>query len=188
MKKFPPRQSGGTLVGLILGVVIGLVIAVAVALFVTKAPIPFVNKMGRAPNAVEPDATKLPDPNKSLYPKELAKPAEPAPAADTPAAPAAPSATTQGAPVIDRSTPATEPEFKPAFLQAGAYRTSEDADNMKAKLSLLGLEARLSTVERDGTTLYRVRVGPYNQADDLNRARQRLTENGIQPVVVAVGR
>lgn len=192
MKNFPSRQSGGTLVGLIIGLVLGLAIAVMVALFITKAPIPFVNKMGRAPDVNAPDSGKLPDPNKSLYPKVLPKPAEPAAAPETPVAPAAGATapTGPGAPVIDKSSAApTEPtDFKQSFLQAGAYKAPDDADNMKAKLALLGLEAKLSTVERDGTTLYRVRVGPYARADDLGRVRQRLTENGIQPQVVPVGK
>jgi len=194
MKNFPSRQSGGTLVGLIIGLVLGLAIAVAVALFITKAPIPFVNKVGRAPEVSAPDSAKLPDPNKSLYPKELPKPAEPVAAPETPATPApAPGAVAPagpGAPVVDKSSPATtEPsDFKQSFLQAGAYKAAGDADNMKAKLALLGFEAKLSTVERDGTTLYRVRVGPYARADDLGRVQQRLTENGIQPQIVPVGK
>lgn len=193
MKNFSSRQSGSTLVGFIVGLVLGLAIAVTVALFITKAPIPFVNKMGRAPDGSAPDSAKLPDPNKSLYPKELPKPAEPVAAPETTVAPAPAGAAAPagpGAPVIDKSSPApTEAsDFKQSFLQAGAYKAADDADNMKAKLALLGFEAKLSTVERDGATLYRVRVGPYARADDLSRVRQRLTENGIQPQIVPVGK
>jgi len=192
----PLRQHGGTFVGFVIGLVLGLAIAVAVALFVTRAPIPFVNKVGRAPAPLEnlPDASKLPDPNKPLYPKESSKAADaPDPALPASATPTAKPAETVdnkgGATVVEKSTGVTnDAEIKQSFLQAGAFKSADDAENMKAKLALLGFEARVSITDRDGGGLFRVRVGPYARADDINRARQRLTENGIQPVVVPVGK
>ena len=65
------------------------------------------------------------------------------------------------------------------LLQAGAFKGQEDAEGMKAKLALIGFEARIVTAEVNGVTFYRVRVGPYGQIDDMNRARSRLAENGI---------
>ena len=47
------RQRGGTLLGFMLGLVLGLAVAVVVALFITRAPVPFVNKTGRNPTDVE---------------------------------------------------------------------------------------------------------------------------------------
>jgi cell division protein FtsN len=70
------------------------------------------------------------------------------------------------------------------LLQAGAFRGQEDADGMKAKLALIGFEARIVSAEVNGVTFYRVRVGPYAQLDDMNRARSRLAENGIEASVV----
>jgi cell division protein FtsN len=55
---------------------------------------------------------------------------------------------------------------------------------MKAKLALVGFEARIVTAEVNGVTFYRVRVGPYAQIEDMNRARGRLAENGIEASVV----
>jgi cell division protein FtsN len=188
-------QRGNTLVGFIIGLVVGLGIAVAVALVVTKAPIPFINKVAHAPDAPTVEPTKLPDPNKSLYAKDVQVPADsgPAPANTAAANTATPSAvsgiastsstTGDKVAVIDKSRPDV-PEGKPAFLQAGAYRTSDDAENMRAKLALLGFEAAISSAERDGGSLYRVRLGPYTRIDDLNRVRQRLAENGIDANVV----
>ena len=179
------RQHGGTFLGFIIGLVVGLAIAVAVALFVTHAPIPFVKQSGRPPEPAKnapPDTAKLPDPNKPLYPKDGKGEGTEAPA------PATPAESKGGAPVIDKSTPAAESgEIKQSFLQAGAFRSADDAEYMKAKLALLGFEARVMPTERTSGTLYRVRVGPYARAEDLNRARERLTENGIQPTVVPVG-
>jgi cell division protein FtsN len=70
------------------------------------------------------------------------------------------------------------------LLQAGAFRSQDDADGMKAKLALLGIEARVLTAEVNGQTMYRVRVGPFAQIDDMNKARARLAENGIEASVL----
>jgi cell division protein FtsN len=191
------RQRGNALVGFILGLVVGLGIAVAVALVVTKAPIPFINKVAHAPDTPSGEPAKLPDPNRSLYAKDPQVPADagPAPAntaaANTPTPSAVPGiASTAATPapgskvaVIDKSRPDV-PEGKPAFLQAGAYHTQDDAENMRAKLALLGFEAAVSSAERDGGAVFRVRLGPYTRIDDLNRVRQRLAENGIDVNVV----
>ncbi|MGA2551003.1 MAG: SPOR domain-containing protein [Burkholderiaceae bacterium] len=190
------NQRGNTLVGFIIGLVVGLGIAVGVALVVTKAPIPFINKVAHAPDAPMVEPSKLPDPNKSLYAKDVQVPADPGPAPTNTAASNSPtpsavagiaSANTTNAgdkvAVVDKSRPDV-PEGKPAFLQAGAYRAQDDAENMRAKLALLGFEAAISSAERDGGSVYRVRLGPYTRIDDLNRVRQRLAENGIDVNVV----
>ncbi len=69
-------------------------------------------------------------------------------------------------------------------LQAGAFKTPEDADGMRARLTLLGLDARVFPVEQSGTTLYRVRLGPYGQIDDINRIRKTLASNNIDAQVI----
>jgi cell division protein FtsN len=55
---------------------------------------------------------------------------------------------------------------------------------MRGKLALLGFEAKVLGAEVNGQTLFRVRVGPYAQLDDMNKARARLAENGIEASVV----
>ncbi|MGB3879260.1 MAG: sporulation protein, partial [Diaphorobacter nitroreducens] len=90
MKK---QQRGGTIVGFILGVIVGLGAALAVAVYVTKVPVPFLNKS--TPRASEQDeATKNKnwDPNAPLYGKNPVRPAAPAaaPASDTATAAAQP--------------------------------------------------------------------------------------------------
>ena len=64
---FLRRQYGGTLLGFIIGLVVGLGVAVAVALYITNAPVPFVNKVRPASENINPGAGgQLPDPNKPL--------------------------------------------------------------------------------------------------------------------------
>jgi len=189
------RHRGGTIVGFLAGLIIGLMIAVVVAIFVTRAPVPFVNKVGKANERIEPKAAAdAPDPNKPLYsksrPATSADPA-PAPVAVAPAtAPvvAAPPSSLPSAPGIGPAPPkvadADRKDATSYLLQAGAFRSQDDADVMKAKLALMGFEARILNAEVNGQTVYRVRVGPYAQLDDMNRARAKLAQSGVEASVV----
>ena len=67
----------------------------------------------------------------------------------------------------------------PLFLQAGSFSTPQDADNQKAKLAFLGIEAVVQQVMVQDKTYYRVRVGPYTRLDELNKTRAELAKNGI---------
>ncbi|MGZ8274590.1 MAG: SPOR domain-containing protein [Burkholderiaceae bacterium] len=172
------RQSGGTLLGFILGLVIGLGIAVAVALYITNAPVPFVTKVKPASDAVNPATAG--DPNKPLYAPPVLKggtgtaPTEAAkgnPATDPKAVPPPPEKGTPPTAVIDDGS-----RF---LLQAGAFKSPDDADAMRARLALLGFDSKVFPREQDGTTLYRVRLGPYGNLDDVNRIRKTMAENGI---------
>ncbi len=192
------QQRGGTIVGFLAGLIFGLMIAVFVAIFVTRAPVPFVNKVGKAADRAEPrSAAEAPDPNKPLYSKTrpaptVAEPAGPAaPAAGAPATPAASSAsaaanaTPPTGPAPAKVADADRKDDKLSYvLQAGAYRSQDDADGMKAKLALIGYEARVISAEVNGQTMYRVRVGPYAQLDDMNKVRAKLAESGIEASVV----
>ncbi len=202
----PPlaRERGNTLAGLLIGLVIGLGVAAAVALFVTKATVPFVSKTTRAPIGVpEADGGKLPDPNRGLYSKEaptvatapsssassVSTPsstvAQPEPTVIAPAPPNVAPGADGRAPVVDRSS---APDSGITMLQAGAFSNADDAESMRGRLALLGFESRVQPAEREGARIFRVRLGPYPRIDDLNRARQRLIENGVEATLVAPGR
>jgi len=179
-------HSGGMLLGLVIGLVIGLAIAVAVALYISNAPLPFVTKV-RPPSAAPalPADGKLPDPNKSCS----AGTPPPAPAAATaPAAPATPAEKADtSAPATPEAAAAKEeslPEGSRFLLQAGAFRSPDDADSMRAQLAMIGLDARIFPIEQGGQTLYRVRLGPYGHLDDVNRVRKLLADNSIEAQVV----
>jgi cell division protein FtsN len=171
------------LLGFVLGLVVGLAIAVAVALYISNAPLPFVTKV-RPPSAspTVPADGKLPDPNKSF---QTGSPA-PAPAA-TAAPPAAPAEKAAPAAAAPETPPAKDeplPEGSRFLLQAGAFKSAEDADGMRAQLAMIGLDARIFPIEQGGQTLYRVRLGPYGQLDDVNRVRKLLADNGIEAQIV----
>lgn len=74
------------------------------------------------------------------------------------------------------------------FVQAGAFRTSDDADAQRARLSLMGVEARVTEREQAGRTVYRVRVGPFQNKDAADRVKGRLDGNGFDSALVRVQR
>ena len=182
------RQRGNTVIGFVAGLVAGLFIAVAVALYMTKAPVPFMNKVHRPTENVNPGADgKLPDPNTALY----SKPVEPPKLDPNKSTVANAKTDPKAAPPPPEQNVAKAAADQPAaaettryLLQAGAFKTADDADAMRAKLALLGLDARVFPIEQNGSTLYRVRVGPYGQIDDINRIRKDLAENGIDSQIV----
>ena len=227
----PARGAiGSTLLGILIGMAIGLAIAVAVAVYVTRAPVPFVNKQGRVGQAIEAARAggSLPDPNKPLAGKSREAGSPDTIASDTnsilsifrdappvpPGAQSAPARTERAAPPVPPAAVAPPRAPEPArgdssnypnlssglpaaagsapearapsgyVLQAGAFRGQGDADTMKAKLALLGFEARVLPAETEGRPIFRVRVGPYGQIEDMNRAREKLAENGIEATVI----
>ena len=204
------NQRGGTFLGFILGLVLGLGVALGVAIYVTKVPTPFSNKnqpRTSAQDVQETEKNKDWNPNSVLQPKAPAEqPAAPSPnqpAADTPAAAAdaakpAPRPAVTADPLGDLaktksglSTPVTPPDATDPFdylVQAGAYRTSADADAQKAKLAMLGLDAKVSERDQAGRVVYRVRMGPFSDKNAAERIRTQLESNGIENTLVRVQR
>jgi cell division protein FtsN len=198
------RQQGGTTAGLIIGLIIGLLIAVGIAMTIMKTPLPFIDKIGK-PSQSSGD---LGDPNKSLQGNaresrdtasnhSAATPAPPpAPAAATVEPKRAPAAAPTP-PVTSRQNekPATSPAPEPSsasgggftyYLQAGAFRERQDAEATKARLALMGVAATIAERKSELGTLYRVRVGPFDDVEGMNRARVRLSDNGVDAAVVRV--
>ncbi len=195
------QQRGGTILGLIIGVVIGLAVALVVALYVTKTPVPFLNKgQNRTPDqdAAEEKRNKDWDPNAPLYgktkppaaaasaPKAAAKPATPAPAVKPPAkADSKPSADPLGD-LAKAKAGAADPFAY--FIQVGAFRTPEDAEAQRAKLSLTGVEAKVTEREQAGRQIYRVRVGPYDKKDEAEKVKGQIEAAGHETALVRVQR
>ncbi len=200
--KTPPKAAKrGThpmLTGIFIGILIGLGISVAVVVYIHRMPSPFVNRFAHdaAPNvaapaqppaqasAPQPPAPSSAKPNFDFYtilPGNGNRPATP-PAA----APAASSAA--AAPAGTAATQAPSAGNRYYYLQVGSFRTSAEADSMKAKLAFLGIEAAVQTVQLPDTGVWhRVRLGPYYTQADLDRAKRSLTDNGIPVTVVRMG-
>ncbi|WP_376695597.1 SPOR domain-containing protein [Wenzhouxiangella sp. EGI_FJ10305] len=75
----------------------------------------------------------------------------------------------------------------PYVLQVGSFRSGEDAESQRAKVTLLGLEARVQSVTVDDVTWHRVRVGPFDSAREADGARRRLVDNGFEAMVLKGG-
>ena len=221
MKK---KQLGGTILGFILGVIVGLGAALAVAVYVTKVPVPFLNKggaRGADQDAAEAQKNKDWDPNSPLRGKSAAKPpapaasaagAEPATPAAQPVATAEPKGAAASAPKAAASKPEKVETGKPTsadplgdlakakaaeagsadpydyFVQAGAFRTQADADAQRAKLAMMGWEARVSEREQNGRLVFRVRVGPFAKRDDAAALKDKLDGTGVESALVRVQR
>lgn len=84
--------------------------------------------------------------------------------------------------VTEPSTP--ESASSRYFLQAGAFRSENDAETIKAQILLLGLPAHVQQAQVGGSTINRVRVGPFEGIDDMNRARAQLGSQKIESSVV----
>jgi cell division protein FtsN len=70
------------------------------------------------------------------------------------------------------------------FLQVGAYKTSADAEQQRARLAFQGFESKVTQRDAGGVTYYRVRIGPFSKFDDMNSARQRLSDAGVDTAVI----
>lgn len=84
----------------------------------------------------------------------------------------------------DSKPETTERHAGTYFIQAGSFKVYEDAERMRIKLLLLGLDVNLQAVKVEGDQYHRVRIGPLTDFDSFDLARQRLKENNIQFMVL----
>ena len=184
IKASPSSGSGSSLlVGILIGLLLGLGIALAVAIYLNRVPGPFLSrgksaepaaptkpaneKVAPAPKA--PEATARADEKRRFDFYEIL------PGSET---------SGRGKPPSDNARPGTEAK-EIFYLQAGAFQGLADADNMKARLALLGIEASIQTAATaDRGTLHRVRIGPFSKVDEVNRARETLKQNGIESTLI----
>ncbi len=96
-------------------------------------------------------------------------------------------ARSNGAPAAAAAPAATADPFD-YFVQAGAFRTADDAEAQRARLAMMGLEARVTEREQAGRTVYRVRMGPYHSREDAERTKSRLDSTGADSALVRVQR
>ena len=114
--------------------------------------------------------------------KEAAKP-EPKPAVTAdPLGDLVKSKTVQATPAPSASDPFTY------FVQAGAFRSQAEADAQRAKLTMMGMDAKISEREQAGRQVYRVRLGPYDDKEVAERAKSKLDAGGIETALVRVQR
>ena len=144
-----------------------------------------------ASNAPAPAVSADPLADLMKKPGSGSAPASAAPAASAPAVAPPPAATPQPAPA---SVPATAANKAAAndpftyFVQAGAFKSAADADAQKAKLSMMGIESKVSERDQAGRSIYRVRSGPFDDKEQAEKIKARLDASGIDAALVRVQR
>lgn len=201
------RQRGGTFWGFVLGLVVGLALALVVAVYVTKVPVPFLDKGANRPaelDAAESSKNKNWDPNAPLYGKNPVKPSGSEQTQPSVSGAVGGAAQTESKPAVTadplgdllkaRELAAKGGQLAAGadpflyFVQVGAYRSVDDAESQRAKLSLAGIEAKVSEREQAGRLVYRVRVGPLQTRDEAEQAKTRLAAVGLEAAIVRVQR
>lgn len=211
--KRPRSSSGGNkggsslLAGLLVGLAIGITAAVAVVFYVNRSANPFSAKPApasapasampqttqTAPEVLRPSGSKDETPVVQNASSASGSPAQKASGIEldfyrvlpglnekTGNNPKPAEGTKPTASATVKVVPA-----KGAWLQAGAFQNEQDADNLKAKLAMLGIESRIQTQDIPGKGLWhRVRIGPLGTPGDVDKARSQLQANGIETVVV----
>jgi len=187
-KQKPAAKGNAFVTGLLVGVILGIGISVAVAIMVTGGKSPFVKpdesiepmhpvESGKDTSSAEGsapahNAEDKSDPNRFDFYKIL------------PGESQVTEQEIQQSKEDEKKKPAAVENY---FLQVGAFQTEAEADNMKAKLALLGLEAVVQTATvPDKGVWHRVRVGPYNDLDQIAKARSELAKNGFNADLIKI--
>ena len=204
------RLNHPMLLGIIIGLLLGIVISLAVALWLNRLSNPFVEK-GKA---MEPlpkigPAQPAPPPDAARAAEQAAKgkaPEKPGKTSERPRfefyqilpgdkevsdreakAASAPKATPPVAAAKPGSSPTSpKPHSGEVYwLQAGAFSEEKEADNLRAKIALTGLEASVRSVATpEKGKLYRVRLGPYQSLEDASRIKTALSQNGVSAAII----
>ena len=207
-KNQPARKKarGGTLIGMFIGLVIGVVIAAGVVWTMNKSPLPFnkqvmtqtpppeggkvngVKAVAPAGDAQPPLPITLPGKPGDPIPEKRFQFYDILPGKSNAVPDKAPKPVAREEPKKEEKKEEAKVESKesktPLFLQAGSFSTPHDADNQKAKLAFMGVEAVVQQVMVQDRTYYRVRVGPYTRIDELNKVRAELARNGVESQLV----
>lgn len=193
-------QAGGFALGLVVGLLLGLALALGVALYITKAPVPFLNKVPQRTveqDKAEAERNKNWDPNAPLAPKVP----RPVLAASAPASGAETAVPTVTAPAASAARPARDPaailsggavstapgaEPFTYFVQVGAFTRAEDAEAQRAKLAIQGFTAKVHEREQAGRTVYRVRLGPFDTKAEADALQGKLQAAALEGQLVRV--
>ena len=95
-------------------------------------------------------------------------------------------------PTAESSAPEPQPQAAPKpvaapgmyVLQLGAFTRNREAESLKARLALVGMNARIQPVRVDRQTYYRVRIGPTSDLEQLNADRARLQEHRFDSILL----
>jgi cell division protein FtsN len=175
-------NNGGTLLGFMLGLVLGLGVAVVVAIFVTRAPVPFMNKTNKAAERVLEGraATDIPDPNKTMYGKQKQA------AAPSPAPAPTPEAASSGITPAPSSAPATGPEPGPTSVLGGILSKDNPPPVVVpppiAAPTAPGKDPINDAIKEsiEDRTTYQLQAGAFRQQEDAESMKGKLSLLGYE--------
>ena len=182
--RFPSRQRGSTLTGIIIGLIIGLGIAVAVALMITKGASPFTDRSNKMGRPADLDPSQANDPNKPLYGsrdaarqanKQLAEREAARAAAPAPAPAPATEADPLGEAIAGMSEAAERKPATPAAAPAPAPAPAAAAAAPNAAGAATGGDDRY---------VYFLQAGAFREMSDAENTRAKLLDSGIDVAIV----
>lgn len=176
----PGRSGGGIIIGIFIGLVLGALIAAGAAYYFTRAnPFQAAPATPRIPAGEQPPVVLPGKPGDRPVARQDFQfykilPQGETPATAQPAQPATQVPAQQPAAVVEQ-----------LYLQVGAFEDPAEADNLKARLALSGIDASAQRGQTgDGRVVHRVRIGPFAKPDDMAPMRSRLAEGGFDATVV----
>ena len=181
-------SAGGFMLGMFVGLIAGLAVSLAIAFYLNKTPVPFLTAKPKqsdkdAASGKPPAIPGMPHGAVAVAPAEKPRfdfykilPGQEEPVSERE--------------LRDRMKSGRGQQDGPKdvyFIQAGSFQNPADADNQKARLAILGFESSVEPANLpDKGTWYRVRLGPYNKLDEINRVRQALAQNNIDASLVKI--
>lgn len=185
-KKGGSGRGGSVFVGVLIGLVLGLGIALGVAWYINKVPNPFTAKPSPSNTKLDPSKA-TPDSVTKSTPKVEQKSASVKDDGPRFTAPdiltkGDDASTSQKGDAQKKSTGGPKETF---FLQAGSFQNGSDADNLKARLAMVGIEASIQTTTlADKGMWHRVRIGPFADVDQVNNMRNQLKQQGVEASLI----
>ncbi len=188
-KSVSGKKGSTLLLGLFIGYVLGLVSAIGVWVYIQQAPSPFI--LDDKPK-VSTEIEKLKNENETLKEDQVSN-SEKNSTEDSNEKPRF-----EFYKILPGSEePVTEKQFQedvqqPSlkdkyYLQLGSFQNPEDAENLKAKIAMLGMEAHIQSADLSEKGMWhRVRVGPFTKISDINQARSALLQSGIKASLIKV--
>jgi cell division protein FtsN len=184
------RKKGSNLfLGLFIGYVLGLVSAIGVWIYIHQAPSPFIQnekpevstKIKSSKNGdialkemliLDNSQSQTKDPNeKTRFEFYEMLPGNEEPVTE-----------------IELQKAAEQPLLKDKYyLQIGSFKEAADAENLKAKIAMLGMEAYVQSADLSEKGMWhRVRVGPFTKIDTIKKTRSSLLQNGIKANLIKI--
>jgi cell division protein FtsN len=191
-KKSTTGNGSPLLVGLLVGLMVGMAIAAGLAWYLMRSPSPFVNTPPAPRIVAEPVKAAPPvaasavsdgKPRFEFYKVLTDKPDAAVSLPKQSSEKITPPVVIKPAPVVVKTETAAAKQTY--YLQVGAFANVEDAEKLKAKLSLQGMDVSIQSVTiPDKGVMNRVRTGPYQGADEMNQARAALKQSGMESTPV----